>query len=454
MRASTVTLVLLAILSSTACAQAPVDQIPNDQLTINGLYSYAKANQIESVEDLLPHLPPLLTNNYVLMEASHSRQVPSSTEHPRIIMFVPDGSLFVAVSSFEGAVGYDDVELLESTGNDTWRLAALKLQPNSHATLHTRGRNDTGSCTDCHGSKSRPIWGAYPAWTGAFGDGAAHELTDEQARVLTLAASPDPNAPNLRLHRLTFFKRQWQARDRFDLPDRYRKLSNESFNDAVGARHIENLWNRIRRSDDFELMMLAYLAYRLKFFEEDLAARQMRDSLFSVVDQRTAAAGIVLPNGTKADKVLRLVGLQFYDDLILSKSIPELTNELPEDQRNDVRAGWNYIAIYIGDLLAVRFLKHLVDEYPEYQFGWIMARTEADHAPTTIFAYFRESTAYMWETSLDDRLALLRVQAPPTVNLRFEQVFTNNLQAAIGPQLIEFGRKKLSAVNDVRNANP
>jgi hypothetical protein len=369
-------------------------------------------------------------------------------------MFVPDGSLFMGISTLEGAFAYDDVELLESTGNDTWRLAALTLKVNSQPLLHTRGRNNIGGCIDCHGPTSRPIWGAYPTWSGAFGDGAGHVLTEKQARTLTLAAFPDPNASNLRLQRLNFSKANWQAGDTFALPDRYRKLSNEAFNDAVGARHIESLWSRIRKTDGYELMMLAYLADRLTFFEEEGAAKQMRDSLFAVVEQRAASAGILLPMGTKGDKALRLAGLRFYDDLILSKSVPELANELPESQRRDVRAGWDYIAIYIGDLLAVRFLKHLVDEYPEHEFGRIMARTEADHAPTSIFAYFRESTVYMWDTNLEDRLALLRSKSAPTVDLRFEQVFTPTLQSAIGPQLIEFGKEKLAAANDVRKATP
>ena len=83
-----------------------------------------------------------------------------------------------------------------------------------------------------------------------------------------------------------------------------------------------------------------------------------------------------------------------------------------------------------------------------------MARTEADHAPTSIFAYFHESTVYMWDTNLEDRLALLRVKSAPTVDLRFEQVFTRNLQSAIGPQLIEFGKMRLSAADGLKNTAP
>ena len=356
MRLLNVALMSIVALSITSSAQEPIVVIPDDQLTINGLHSFAKANQIESVEDLLPHLPPLLRNNYVLMEDSHSRQFPSSTDNPRIIMFVPDGSLFMGISTFPGAVGYDDVELLESTGNNTWRLAALELDANSQPLLHTKGRNNLGSCTDCHGPESRPIWGSYPTWPGAFGDGSGQYLTEEQARVLTLAASPDPNASNLRLQRLSFAKANWQAGDTFIVPDRYRNYGNECFNDALGARHIESLWSRIRKTDGYELMMLAYLADRLAFFEEEGAAKQMRDSLFAVVEQKAAAAGIVLPHGTKGDKALRLAGLRYYDDLILSKSVPELSSDLPENQRRDVRSSWAYISIYIGDLLAVRFL--------------------------------------------------------------------------------------------------
>src|SRR5262249_20113262 len=151
-------------------------------------YVEDEGNRVRTVEDFMDHLDPLLLSNYVLMEASRSRQRPSSVEFPRIILFRPDGRLVLGIATRPESEGYFDVEFLEFTRQNQWFLCAISFDRSRYPrpTHHFAGRDSGGGCTDCHGRSMRPIWGTYPDWAGAYGPGNGHTLSADQAATLTM----------------------------------------------------------------------------------------------------------------------------------------------------------------------------------------------------------------------------------------------------------------------------
>jgi hypothetical protein len=423
-----------------------VREIPLELLTIEGVKAYAAANNIRTIEELMDHLPRVLLSNYILMEDSHSRQQPSTRERPRIVLFLPDGRLFMGIATNPDSNGYHDVEMLESRDNKTWQLGALRLRPDAPPFIHTAGSrmHETSSCVDCHGASSRPIWGSYPTWPGAFADGAGHDLTAAQADALNRALNESDQLANVRLQKLNWLKRTgWSADDDFGLPDRYRNLANEAMNDAVGLRYIDNLWNRIAAAEHRDLFLLAHMFARHGFLEDVPGAAAARDRLAEIVQTEYQNAGLDYPLATISDKALLLLKFDVFDDLYLPKGLHQLP--VPENEQQQFRSLWNYIAIYLGDLLTFRYVQELVVENPELELSRLMFETpfEGGNEYENIEQYRRANVRYMWELDLESRVSFLKTGDAPTIDLRHEHMFTRNLEAKIGPKLVEFARRKI-----------
>ena len=434
-------LLCLIVGSATTHANAQDSKvIPRSLLNIDGLHSYVAANVISSVEEFMDHLPELVVSNYVLIENSVSRQRPSSAEFPRIVLFVPDGSLYLGIATNPKSNGYNDVELLERGEENKWRLQALDLSGKSAVKLHTAGGKRGASCKACHGNGERPIWGSYPTWPGVFGDGAGHNLSKVQAEALTKVLN-DEKHPNSRLKKLHFVKSTWAKDDAFILPDRYRNLSNEAFSDSVGIGHANVLWTHVKSQPHFELLLQGHLVDGIDFFDEDIEGKRIKKELAKRIDRLIKERGLKLPHGaTLSDKALRLLGLEPYRDLFLRASVPALKRERPESDVTFLFQGWNFIATWVGDLLKVRYILHVHSENPRFGIGQAMATIPHEAYPKdypNAFAYLRDSTGYMFEFSLEERLQLHDVRTPPTVDLRLPHVFSETVQKAIGPKLVD-----------------
>ncbi|MCH9687008.1 MAG: hypothetical protein K0V04_36570 [Deltaproteobacteria bacterium] len=176
----------------------PVDGLPNRDafLTVRGIYNHVVANDITNIGDLLSDMPDSMRENYVLMEQTRSRHL-ADLESPRLIMFGLDARFLMAV----GGVHEDPLrevvemaELDEQTGQWIYRLIDFEtgtptLSANDHA------------CQGCHGNPTRPIWGNYPDWPGAFGSDENHLTGGQRAMLSSLAEDP---ASSDRYHHLEF----------------------------------------------------------------------------------------------------------------------------------------------------------------------------------------------------------------------------------------------------------
>lgn len=167
-------------IGSTLCPISPLDTIvpvspsgepgeSNPDMSIDGLKQLIERKKIDSIGDLLHHLPIHYRTNFSLVE--HTRATgQSNLQFPRIVLFGSDGRFMLNVGTKPDDPKYDllDVaQLHENTGQ--WEFSMFDFSGQSPS-LH---RNDT-SCTECHGTQnSRPIWGSNMEWTGVFGDNVA-----------------------------------------------------------------------------------------------------------------------------------------------------------------------------------------------------------------------------------------------------------------------------------------
>src|SRR5262249_22630028 len=151
-------------------------------------------------------------------------------------------------------------------------------------------------------------------------------------------------------------------------------LTNESFNDVMGARHAESLWKRItesskgrggsdpkapdRQDAKYELYMMAFM------FREGTGICQdskVRHELADRVKKEWDKLGMneKYPYASEADRSLILLGLHGLEDFALGERMIDNVAGSTIDQQH-IWQRWNYIAIYLGNLISVMFVNHLV----------------------------------------------------------------------------------------------
>ena len=234
----------------------PVNQA--QRLTTAHLVDLVDDNNITNVADFLSALPPYMGESFTLMEETRSRHR-ASLEYPRLIMYGPDARLLLGVSSHPLDPLREVVEVAEldeTTG--LWRFSQFDFR---NAFVHD---TNTETCTGCHGSPLRPIWGEYPNWPGAFA-GQDERLSGGQAAVL-LDLKYDPFD---RFHHLAFpSDHSIQSNGQLYLPSRAYGYANTSFNFELNAAVADGIARRIVNHPSW-----ATDGYRLLAAQWDCAGR-------------------------------------------------------------------------------------------------------------------------------------------------------------------------------------
>ena len=194
----------LAIMISAASATAAVASHckPGSALNFDlaALLKIIKSEdcQVKSIDDLLPLLPDTMSKKAVLFYKSKSLQGPHVVDYinPRAILSSVPGDVMLSqlnaanlppalMLSFNGhpsQAGYNRLEVLNlnprvdsenvfnyheiSFPNDSevkglsWNEAQLKIQVSEA---------NPQLCVQCHGKPARPIFQAYPLWSGSYG---------------------------------------------------------------------------------------------------------------------------------------------------------------------------------------------------------------------------------------------------------------------------------------------
>ncbi len=148
--------------------------------------------KIQSVERALPELVaayPKFFRFRTMLYNSLSLQESSFTE-PRVIVFGAEAKFILAFNgnqNMRGGMGFETVEYSPSSQSFLFRAVVFKYPGFDRAKIHLEPgeialENDQllistpnpKVCQACHGTVTRPIWGTYFFWPGAYGSDDDH----------------------------------------------------------------------------------------------------------------------------------------------------------------------------------------------------------------------------------------------------------------------------------------
>ncbi len=138
------------------------------EMTINGIMSFIQKNNIKTIVELLNKLPVHYRNNFSLVEHTKG-EGQSNLRFPRIVLFGPDGTFLMNISTKPDDPKYDLLDCAElNEDNGIWEFSQFDFteeKPKLHRSPE--------SCIRCHGERPRPVWGTNMNWPGVFGDNEA-----------------------------------------------------------------------------------------------------------------------------------------------------------------------------------------------------------------------------------------------------------------------------------------
>jgi hypothetical protein len=129
----------------------------------------ATGRPVDSVEELVPLLPPGLRSNFTLVYDSRSPFRSSITPgQPRVVMFTDDARLIITFIGGPDQPGHDLVETMAFDDRTaTFQLQAYLLPAAERSGW--RPSPEAANCNACHGADPRPIFDSYPLWPGFYG---------------------------------------------------------------------------------------------------------------------------------------------------------------------------------------------------------------------------------------------------------------------------------------------
>ncbi len=293
-----------------------------------------------SVEGVLANLPLHMRKNYTLMEKSGGLQ-PASLEHPRLIHFGSDARFILAVSTDPSDPQREVIEFTEldrESGN--WRFRTLDLRS-------VPAKMDEPSlCRSCHGEAvTRPIWGSYPSWPGAFGP-TDRPMPAYQAVRLNRMQSEGRD----RFGHLVFMERPHRpGADIFSLPERAYKYSNIVFNFELGASVAEGMFIKMKNHP-------LYPKLREGFFLLRTSCASRRSPAHDRLQQALEAAGV---GRARLEDLYKLLGVSMRDLAMNLKATD------PNPSWQDSR--WSSGESRIQDFIEFLVLDDLVTDLPELQ---------------------------------------------------------------------------------------
>ncbi len=295
----------------------PLDGLPDRDafLTVRGIYNHVINNGVTNVRDLLSDMPDSMRENYVLMEQTRSRHL-ADLRDPRLIMFGLDARFLMAVGGVEEDPLREIVEMAEldeETGQWIYRLIDFETSP---PTLSA----DDLACQGCHGSPTRPIWGNYPDWPGAFGEDENHLTGDQSAMLDQLAENPElsDRYHHLELDYATSRSILW-------LPGRDYGYANTAFNFELVVSVSDGLVARMKQHPRWDT---------LRYTLVDASVCQRGDlSEFEVMEQ----LGLDGPNDFQLDRLIFEAEGDGFDGFV-----------------------WNQGSTYLHDVVVFRVLDEIV----------------------------------------------------------------------------------------------
>lgn len=189
---------------------------------------------IDSVGKLLENLPEEYRRHYVLLYKSAS-QHESSFEQPRVILFGSKPTLFLAFNGSDKVANQQQIEALqydETTRSYTTGLVTIRSGQKPQLQTNPSG------CAFCHGSSPRPLWDAYPVWSGAYASGNYKNLDE---------------APAFEAKQFNNFLSSATSHDRYkhlvDLPRYYNNMATMELTKTIADTTSQDIVRRIKATE-------------------------------------------------------------------------------------------------------------------------------------------------------------------------------------------------------------
>ena len=316
------------------------------EMSVTGLFDFVQANGIGTVSELLSVLPDHYNKNYTLVETTRTTGH-SSLEFPRIILFGSEARFMMNVATDPTDPDYErlDVSYMnKDSGN--WEFAQFDFT-NSQASLNA----NPASCTQCHGSPARPIWGTYLNWPGVIGDDPA---PGNQAETLIAAHAQRFNELKAglgnpeRFHTLKWDD-DYRANTAQFLPDHVYGFALTISNMELGFTAAESIYLRMKNNfpRQFqalreELLLLGYFDQRTNLLK-NVERQQIEDLIIHLGGQ-----------GDTVDDLFAVLGIDADNEFSLHK----LATEAPDQN-------WNVSSGDLDELVYFLVLHDLVESDPE-----------------------------------------------------------------------------------------
>ena len=276
---------------TTTIATQPEQGVPllekflsdNEFTSVQGvplLEKFLSDNEIVNVEDFISALPPLYKEHFVMVFDSKGLGSDSiSGETPRIISHGADGDLLFAwltdpnaEENFRQSVEF----LLQTRNSDAWTAGIIDFSGNSPVIKHP------DSCSSCHGSLNKPLWGDHgiPNIKKPSGKGTEHyAITDStvHSQVEALMNSSNPRLEPLDFSKTVLYSNQARKYRNFNRDSVARELSQ-----IISWSHIKVLFNVLKEKSNYEFLAQQILCAGRSQIHNEVA------SIFSTADRHPA----------------------------------------------------------------------------------------------------------------------------------------------------------------------
>jgi len=322
-------------------------------LSSKTLAKYLVANPAASIESLLLDLPNSYRDHFVLMH--HSRSLHRSTyEEPRQIFFGPDARFLLGVGGVPGDPRFQIVEFAEfeeSEGRYYFGTIDFRIPGKPIVTPKIV------SCQGCHASPTRPIWGQYPRWAGAYSDHEGKVGEEDRAGFGRFLAG---RLANPRYAHLNFSASADGSY--FGLTSRKYPFANTDMNHEVGNTVALGTLTRMKQHPKFQQWQFAILG------SSDALECIRTDAWFPLTQKINRAyeegPAAQYPKTTSFFvKALRLVGVDAGTELSLESPLFELKK--PETYRTNGK--WQTGAYRLDEAIAFHLMNHLLHRDPVFE---------------------------------------------------------------------------------------
>ncbi len=131
------------------------------QISFDSLLKKTAVGGVQSVEDFLAQLDPILKKNYMIIGDSKSNQTTAKDKY-RYVLKSPESEVLVAFTEDPKAPGGQTIEVIRWDGkNAKYKFESIDFSKGK-AQVDLSGKN----CVHCHKENLRPNFDDYPAWTG------------------------------------------------------------------------------------------------------------------------------------------------------------------------------------------------------------------------------------------------------------------------------------------------